>query len=264
MSLDIEGGRGVTSLATEPSFYGMFCVFFLLLNYVYNHGDIWLLLTTIFQVVFLARSIIAIVFLGILCLFYLAMYISFRRLAILFLIFGAIYYAISISLEYSDLRAFYIIKALVDDPSQLLEIDTSVNARVNHILFSMAGFFDSYSLPHGYDAFYEFVEQATAANTFNIEWLGALHENMKIMSGYGAAFFELGLIAILIPVSITMSIFRYFERDAKRAVLPAIFINVMLFSAVQLSLPIIGLLLASLSCYAENYHADCRNPAGIG
>jgi hypothetical protein len=66
------------------------------------------------------------------------------------------------------------------------------------------------------------------------------------MSGYGAALFELGAFGLLIPIAIALAITRYFRGRTRVAIFVACYVTTVMFSAIQLSLPLLGLMLGVL------------------
>jgi hypothetical protein len=160
------------------------------------------------------------------------------------------YYAI-VTLFPDDWRLVTLTSALTQDPSLLLLTDTSVNSRFGHFLFSTVGFFQDGLIPHGYDSFTQYVGKALAVRYPEYVWLGSLDDNLKIMSGYGAALFELGFVGLLYLVSLTVASYKYFRGDVKRFLVLTAFIHTIMFAAVQMSLPLLGFLIGYLSFYGH-------------
>jgi len=82
-------------------------------------------------------------------------------------------------------------------------------------------------------------------------WLGSLDDDLKIMSGYGAALFELGFVGLLYLVSFTLASYKYFRGDIKTFLVLTAFVHTIMFAAVQMSLPLLGFLIGYLSFYGH-------------
>jgi hypothetical protein len=258
MTTDVD--RGVTSLATEPSFYGIFCVFLLVLNYLRNPRDKLTIVVLLVQILFLARSAVSVVILFLLLVYVALVRLSIKQIVLCALAAGIGYYLIS-NLLPEEWRIVTLTAALMSDPSLLLLTDTSVNARFGHFLFSLLGSLQSGFLPHGYGPFTQYVSRELAVGSLDYTWLGSLDDSVKIMSGYGSAFFELGFVGILYAVSITVAAYKYYRRDLKSFLVLASFIHTVLFAAVQISLPIVGFLIGYLSFYGLARSGNANRPS---
>jgi len=248
MSLDPD--RGVTGLATEPSFYGIFCLFLLVLNYLRNSRDKLVAFVLLFQILFLAKSSVAVFSLVTLLLYFGLVNLSIKQIALCAIVMVGGYYAI-VTLFPDDWRIVTLTSALLQDPSLLLLTDTSVNSRFGHFLFSTVGFFQDGLMPHGYGSFTHYVKEALAVRYPEYVWLGSLDDDLKIMSGYGSALFELGFVGLLYLVSLTVASYKYFRGDVKSFLVLTAFVHTIMFAAVQMSLPLLGLLIGYLSFYGH-------------
>jgi len=246
--------RGVTSLATEPSFYGVVCVFLMVLNYLRDPRAKlvqWLLLV---QVVFIAQSAITILFLALLLMYSAIFQFSLKRTAVLILV-TAVLFAVAVALSRPGSRLSSLAADLLANPLQLLLVDTSVNVRIGHMLFSIIGSLQSRGVPHGFGRFAEFVRHSSSTLVPGFTWLGATDDdNLKIMSGYGGALFELGVIGLAFPLAITLSVRRYFRESLGAFLVAAMFLHSVMFAAIQLSLPLLGVLIGYMSFVGQERH----------
>lgn len=248
MSLDPD--RGVAGLATEPSFYGIFCVFLLVLNYLRNPRDKLVAFVLLFQILFLAKSSVAVFSLLVLLLYFGLVNLSIKQISLCAIVIAGGYYAI-VTLFPDDWRLVTLTSALLQDPSLLLLTDTSVNSRFGHFLFSTVGFLQDGLMPHGYSSFTRYVGEALAVRYPDYVWLGSLDDDLKIMSGYGAALFELGFVGLLYLLSLTVASYKYFRGDVRSFLVLTAFIHTIMFAAVQMSLPLLGFLIGYLSFYGN-------------
>jgi hypothetical protein len=260
----LAGGRGVLSLAPEPTFYGLVCLFFMLFIYFhcYKHG--WTrksrLLTALLlvQIVFMSRSTMVMVFIALYAGIWLAFNFSFARAVLLALAAGVLIWAIND--VFTDVRFAIVARRLLDDPLTIYYVDESIHARTAHVLASMTGFFENYSFPHGYSSFSDYIGDLIMRFP-ELYW--AATGGNRIMSGYGAAFFELGFVAFLSVISMTVALRRFFGADTRRFMVFALFINAILFSAIQLSFPLLAFLIGYL-CYQADRRPAQRSPASVG
>jgi len=77
----------------------------------------------------------------------------------------------------------------------------------------------------------------------------------RIASYYGSILFELGVIGIVIPVVYSIIIYKAYRKNIRDVFLYIFFINTILFSAIQLSFPLVGIYMAAL-LYKENYETS--------
>lgn len=250
------GVRGVYSLAAEPTFYGIVCLFFGLITHLINHPKRrqinYLLL---FQIVILARSSMTILLLMILLGIYFIMYLNLKRLLISLSAFTlAIILFFQLNLATSNIRFLTIIDKLFAGGLKFLIMrDESANDRAAHIYYSIRGFFEDYFLPHGYVGFADYVK-AELPKSEVFWWVST---GNKIMSTYGAAFYELGIFGLLVPISISYILFKG-NIDRKKGLIMILFINIILFTAIPISFPLLGFL---LGCAIFNYSRSL--PANI-
>ncbi|WP_156438348.1 hypothetical protein [Burkholderia sp. BDU5] len=241
----LDPGRGVTGLATEPSFYGIYCLCLLGLNYLCNNGNRIVSLALLFQIVVLAQSSIAVLLLVIFAIYWLIFFVSPKNLVLASLAVLAILWILADLLpQFRSMRIAQLPLDFIGDPWVVLETDASLNARLGHSLFSLLGFADNWGAPHGFDHFHEYVGKKLSEVDY--VWLGRRDPGIKIMSGYGAALFELGVFGLPIPVAVAFAIKRHFRGHTRVAIFVVCYVTTVLFSAIQLSLPLLGLMLGVL------------------
>lgn len=249
--------RGVTSLGVEPTFYGIICLFlillFLALDVENKKKYIYLLL---FQIFFLAQSSMTIVFLLIYLTYYLLFKINFK--ITIFLIFSISIFLIFVSnieLSSYDIRVFQLLNKFLENPSSIIIMDASINDRVSAIYFSIKGFFDNYMLPNGFGTYSIYLNNEVPKQ--EIFWWVSVSN--RIMSYYGSIFFELGFIAFIIPFVYSTIIYKAYRFQISDFLLYLFFINTILLSAIPLSFPFVGIYIATLLYKAHNYET-LNNP----
>lgn len=231
-------GRGVTSLAPEPTYYGTVVALLMvvyLLNFWERDRKIFYIL--IIQLVVLSvSSTMILVLLASLCLFFIVGFFRIKltnKLLILASLFFIIFLGYSMKNYWSETRLYKITEILADNPALILK-DESINERINHVYFPIVSLIKNFGLPNGYGNFQDYIKEQLKNPEYFI-----LFENInighyvKVMSGYGMIFYELGIFGVLLPLLIL-----YVARKSlgKPNILFAyILFNLILFTAISLS-----------------------------
>jgi hypothetical protein len=224
--------RGVTGLAPEPTFYGIVFIFFLifLLHAQYKHKKL-LIFACIVGIIFLAKSTMAFLFLAILYFVYLLTHGKIKYILLGFLLFWILPVLMLEILP--STRLSYLVSKIIENPRLLVLIDASINDRFFHLFFSLKGWISNYMIPNGYLTWNSYVlSQLPFYSDFVI--LKSFSKGDRIMSGYGAAFFELGFFAFLIPITLGTLLFSIYENDLKKFFFFFIFVNTIMFSAIPI------------------------------
>jgi hypothetical protein len=206
--------RGVVGLAPEPTFYGIvfiFLIIFVLLSDVKH--KIFYISLCVLGITFLAKSSMAFLFLFIFLFYFVLTHAKFKYILISVVTLFTTLMAATNLLEGS--RLAFILNSLIDDPTKLVLTDASANDRFFHIYFSMKGFFSNFMLPNGYLSWSGYVSSQIPEylDYVIIEWLSV---GGRIMSGYGAAFYELGLFSFVVPLVILKLTYNIFYDDLKK------------------------------------------------
>lgn len=234
-------GRGVTSLAPEPTYFGTVITLFLIIYFLnsFNKNSILLLWVLIIDLVFfsISSTVIAVILISTFIYYvidFLRFKFSFKRIVILFFIFFLIL-LIGVFLESiePDIRLFKIVGVVFSSP-ELILLDESINERLNHALFPVINLYDNYLLPGGYNNFDKYILLKSHQEAYSIffENLNIDHYK-KIMSGFGASIFELGIFGLLIPLFIYSLLSKYLKYDKIRYLY--ILLNVLLFTSISLN-----------------------------
>ena len=198
-----KGGRGATSLAVEPTYYGMICVFLIILNYL-NFRNCknykWLNLLLVIQIVF-SKSTMVSLFLAIAFVTYFLCKGLSSRKGIYYIIYGVIAviagnYLIKnyiLNIE-SDSRIFTILHAIYNKPSQFLFVDYSVNNRFMHAFFPIKGFFDDFGMPHGLAHFNTYLMEVKRDPEWGYLLAYDVAKEYRINCAIPLVLFELGIL----------------------------------------------------------------------
>lgn len=241
-------GRGVTSFAPEPSFFVAFLIFSSALILVldgYNfRRSKKVHLANILAVLLLAKSAIGIAYLAVLGLCYLG-YLILRmrpkKRGVYFLAgIAAVIVAVPILLNSltTDTRVLSLLmKLAAKGPLLLIKLDASINERVAHVVLPIHGAIRNFFLPLGFDTFSESREFLQRFyNGFFWQSTGT----DKIMSWFGEWIYTLGIFGVTGLVLIYFE-FLKLSREARWTLTS---ISIILFSAIPVSFPLVGILFA--------------------
>lgn len=211
--------RGVIGFASEPSFYGYMCIFFLLFVMGFKKQRVIYIANVLFQLFVLAQSSVALVYLGVI-IFFIAIYLL-RKLNIKYFLGGGAIAVIVLTVirEWANMnqntRMGNLLNGIftngINQVFYLVEHDESIKVRVKYIQICIEGFVENCGIPYGYSA------------------------DARLESGYGAALYELGIVGVLMILIIWRIVYKGYP--TKYAVVIANSITVIMFSAIQLSLP---------------------------
>ena len=230
-------GRGVTSLSTEPTYYGLIMSLFFII-YLINgwHKRSKLLgLIIIFQIIFFSKSTtsIGLLFISI-CGYSLIqlLKLNVKRTITFVLGFLGVFLLLSQTKEYyEETRVYEIVELVAEKPELILAADYSVAERINHMVFPVVGLVENYFLPHGYGQFDEYLTEKKESGEYQIFFSHQFFKAaLRILSGHGKAFFELGFVGLFISIGILMSF--WFGLRLPEFLFAFIFFYLLLFAAL--------------------------------
>lgn len=244
------GGRGVTSLAPEPTFFGMYLFFssWLMIvgsNYKPGRYLMYLLFCNLIFIFLIAKASMIIIYL-ILSLFLFLAYgfirlkwkkrlIKHTAIACVFFIIGGFF----IYNEFEGSRYMNLLNKILQDSSlsNLFFIDASLNNRLEHIVYSIHGAVNNFLLPAGFDAFFHMKDKLDITYNYYF-WYG--QPSYKIMSWSGDWLFQLGVFGLIF-----VSYLFYISSDGSRMRrTELLLLAIILFSAIPIAFPLIPMLLA--------------------
>ena len=239
--ISTDDSRGVTSIMSEPTHFGMYCLFLLLILKVYNYKKNDLYLILLFNIIFLSQSsqTIFILFIwGSLILFskklIFKIIISSLILILLFFYKPFFFFLDSIiNLRISSLFA----KLDLNDIFNILIIDQSVSERISHIILSFYWFIESLSFPNLYNNW------TVNVNNYNNELLKfSSIGNGIIISTLGSILFEIGFFSF--PM-----IYLFYKKHLQlnmNSIIYVIIFSLIFVSAIQFTVPLYALLFSYL------------------
>ena len=233
--------RGVTSLAPEPTYYGVVCFLF---NFIVitssdfkRNEKLFFSFLLLFQTVFLAKSSMVLLFY---IMFIMSSFISIKYLyrgVVLFFSTLSIIYIIYNLDYFEQTRIKSILVFFLDKGFYAFAMDASMNERLSHVFFSFYGFIDNFMFPGGYASFEKLLQNKESISS-GFFWYGGVSN--KIMSYIGANIYETGFFSLLYFTAIYIMI----PNDKLKISTFGFFIP--LFACIPLGNPIAGLVVTLL------------------
>lgn len=254
-------GRGGVGLAVEPTYYGMICLILMMilyLNFRNEKGCKFLMLFLIIQlVVFTMSTTCMLLIMGVsMCFAIYRILFSKRRFQILLIsiMFGVgIYYLLSIYITTLDIRFANAIRQLLEDPSNFIIMDESVNGRFMHAFYPIKGFLDNWGMPHGFDGYESYLHKMSHDS---VHWkylqINIEGEN-RIYTMLGEPLFELGLFSFPMFYVIIKS-FKPFLKNPKIVLCMLLFFFLSL-NMISYTNSLIGLFIGNI-IYLSHYHLN--------
>ena len=244
-------GRGVTSLAPEPTFFAIYLVFSSWLILVYDRYrpktfSVFIIFINILAILFLAKSSMGIVFLIILFLAWYA--VAFGFTAALFITFLFAFVGPVLFYTFIDIILSVFEGTRIGNLLQLLNqlgitgvisLDASVNIRLEHIIIPIHAFIQGGFAPNGLEGFAD-VSRNVSPIYSNI--LRFSSGGDKINSWIGAVLFETGLFGLIFIIILIYSVR---SRNPIRSIEISC-ILILLFAAIPLAFSVVPLLFVTL------------------
>ncbi len=245
------GGRGVLSLAPEPTHYAIICLLLFILVRIggivgkLDKNDVtrmsWILF---FQIFLLAQSSLVVLIIFVWQVFkFITKGNLIRGIWVILSLFG-VYFLVRIivlNVPFGSLsRLMIVFRLIIRQPFLFFKFDASANDRISHIFFSFKGFFENFGIPHGFNNFASYL-QSTLISYRDIFYRVSVGN--RIMSGYGAVLFELGIIGLIIPINIHIIINKVLDKYKKSEEKHLLFlIHLLLLMALPIATPLVGVI----------------------
>lgn len=242
--------RGVTSLTPEPNVYAAMCFGIIIFNFISNKLLRASTFLALIQMVLLARAATMIGILGAAILTYVVLISrSPRVIATVVLALGLIVLGGDLLLR--DSRAVALATRITgDDPvsevTSLILEDASVADRLGHIYWSLRGSAENWFIPRGFSAWGPYYLNARVENQ---DVLGAQFGGTpnRIVSGIGAAVFELGAGALFLLLAIRSALHTaYGSASARQSLVVLVALAATALSGLPLAFPPFALIVGAL------------------
>ncbi|GHU81504.1 hypothetical protein FACS1894145_8360 [Bacteroidia bacterium] len=166
----------------------------------------------------------------------------------LFVLFFVFVGAIIINTSYFQGSRMAHLFGKAQEGSMIFEEDGSANDRLAAIAFSVKGCIDHCGMPGGMGTYTDYVEKELPNQSF-FRYGGG---RGRIMSGYGSALYELGILGLFIPIAFLVVICHYFKQDKKKQIVVFIAFTMLMFTAIPLALPYVSFFYGYLIYYTKN------------
>ncbi|XPV67635.1 MAG: hypothetical protein ACNI25_09935 [Halarcobacter sp.] len=237
------GGRGVTGLAPEPTYYGTVALFIFFISVIINYRVKLIFFISLIEVVFLSKSSTAILLVLVLIFIYGILNLKFKT--IILYIVGAIsfyFFIIDYLYLFQGNRFYGVLRGILEDPLYLMTRDESVSERLFHVFFAYKGFFDNYGLPNGFTSFKLYL---TENLPIYYPYTELIKPTRTIMSGIGGIFFELGFMGF-IYIFFFFLLIKQAEKNFTKAMFLFLYLMIILNTSVPLTFPYIGFVIGIL------------------
>lgn len=234
--------RGVTSLAVEPTNFGIVLLLFSWFILIFNNYRLigvskYIFIFNLFSIVLLAQSSMALCFL----IIGLSFYFLYKVNIFYFLIFiFFFFFGMSSFIEnFPNSRISLLVNALDDIGFLNLVLkDASLNYRVSSLIFPYQGVLENNLLPGGFSSF-SVIASKLMADSHGLFWYGG---HLKILSFIGAFIYELGFVGIFFVILYFFSI----QDKSCRRFLESIYLLLLLSMAISVASPLVAFLLCLL------------------
>lgn len=275
--LSTSESRGITSLAAEPSFYSIICIFLFVLNDLFYskkeyskrmYSFIFLLL---FVQLILSQTGVGFMLFLVYLIAKMVSQLDFKRTVKQFFalgVVGAVFiglFQMVDSLKYSRLGS--LIDVGLSNPTLLLFTDGSVADRAVHIILSHASLLFSYGIGFGLGNWGDHSEElATRVGGITLDIARVnMTEEGRIMSGWGTPIFEIGIFGLLFMLTFLFIMIRGFKTvdTSLKSVYLSSFITIyfVMLNAVPIAFPLFGYVVGVFTYeQIKGKYARKRNP----
>lgn len=251
--------RGVTSLAVEPSYYAIMCIFMLLMNEVFlSQGRYGKRLYFVLSALLIGQILVSYSGTGILYLmfFFVSKIVSgaiakgyhknIARVVPMLAIPAIVVIIFRLIPSLAESRAGMLLNGILSSPMLILFADYSTAQRLSHILISFSSVIQSWGLGFGLGTWEEHAYNVMSNAPEFVSYLVSAQDialNGRIMSGWGSAVFELGLVGFLPLIVFFQVMVCAIKRQTElrgAAVLSFLMIFLAMLMAVPLAFPFFG------------------------
>jgi hypothetical protein len=224
----LESGRGIASLTPEPTFYGFFCLAFIIIFKIMNYKKYFYV--NLFGLVFLSFSSLALLCFAIYLIITFFVQMSIRNRIYFISISGLIVVVLWNFISQLDLRLILILNNFIENGFVVASMDESISGRLYHLVQPWQSFIDNWGLPHLFS--------------------GLPNGDPRILSGFGSGIYELGVLFLPVLWTIVYICLKYVLTNPKDIAVP-ILLGIIWFNANQLGMSVFIFYLAFIYCQVE-------------
>lgn len=206
--------RGVVGLASEPSFLGIACFYFLHMIMRFKKNQMVFFAITLIMGIVYAQSMMGVLFIGSFVLLYLLDMTNTRKGFYIWMgaVISIVIFIILLNTVLIETRLYQLFSLFIREGIEGVLNDASAGARYDSLTDAISDSFSNYLLPLGYVK--------------------------RIGSGYGGFLCELGLFALPILWCISLIMSRTFKKRATQ-ILYFIVVTILLFNNTQIGNPLL-------------------------
>jgi hypothetical protein len=236
-------GRGMPSLAPEPTFFGIFLffiswIYLIRSDYKINLKVKLIIFVNFLSVLFLAKSSLIILYLSIVFFLYFILRCKIKYKLFIIFFTGILLLLLNyIDFDTVSSRIAYFIKVFYSNPLLFFSSDESANQRLSNIVLPIHGLIYNYFVPGG---FYSYSNVVNEIIPFYDEFFFYSYDDSKIMSWLGAMVYELGFFGIIIIYIIMI----YSYNGSNRRFLEILILLILLASAIPIAFPLVPFIFA--------------------
>ena len=261
------GGRGVTSLTNEPSFYGIHCLFLSIIALLnFNKKQNFVLQSLLFfQLLFLAKTSTAI---GLLMVSFFAfgMVQVFRRNVKYIVMLGVVVIVGIISFNsvmraFEDTRIGNLAKDFIEDPLMLTQVDQSASVRLTATFAPFLGIKENYFMPFGFGRYNSFVSDMYYQQKYRKLIIPYTLKNRdKIGGGINVILFHFGFLGLLFPLAVFYSFQKKIDQPK---FLFSLILFILLLTSIQLMNATIGFIIGYALYKTTHDNKELESPSKI-
>ena len=245
------GGRGVSSISTEPAYYGTTCLFFMIFSLInFNkQQNLTAIPILIFQLTFLSRSATAIGLLVAALLLFTV--IQLLRFKINYIIATTVSLMIAVPIfmntwnQIEETRVGQLAEEFVKNPLLIAKFDGSVAVRLTSAMAPFMALSHDYAKPRGLGNYQEFLSDFYTKGQYrSFLSLHAIKDKPRLGGSMNMVVFQLGFLGLLFPIAIFLSFRKALSSDAIKFCF--ILLVIIMFTQIQMMHGMFGVILAAV------------------
>lgn len=244
------GGRGVSSISTEPAYYGTTCLFFMIFSLLSFNKQQNLIAVPIliFQLTFLSRSATAIgILVAALLLFTVVQVLRFKMR---YIIATAVSLMIAVPIfintwnQIEETRVGQLAEEFVKNPLLIAKFDGSVAVRLTSAIAPFMALSHDYAKPRGLGNYQDFLSDFYTRGQYrSFLSLHAIKDKPRLGGSMNMVVFQLGFLGLLFPIAVFLSFKKALSSDAIKFCF--ILLVLIMFTQIQMMHGMFGVILAT-------------------
>ena len=244
-----ESGRGISSLCSEPAFYGSICIFFMVFSLLrFNRKqNIFIFPLLLIQLFLFAQSATVIGVFGLaVIVFYTIQLLKFKPSYIISFIFLSIigYQTLSfVSKKFESTRIGSLTTIVIENPMLITALDQSAASRITNSIAFYLNVRHNYFRPQGFGRYQSFLRELYLQGYYKnlISDYGSTEKD-RLGGAISMVLFHLGFLGLIFPIAIYLCFKKVLYKSGVQFAFIVFFL--ILFTQMQLANAIISFLFA--------------------